>query len=634
VHLDPSLLRGCAPPGGEPRERFGRGDEALRWLMASDRLVGDEVARALVEVKEGRLYHAHGHARWSAYLSAFVPLTARWAQHEMRRVRELAEYPGLAADYEVGRISRSHLRVVLRVVRPETEALWRERAASMTVRQLERLAGQAREEGERLPAVEPLEEPAPARVRVVTAPPAVAGLVAQAVELARKVEGYQIGVGQAVAIMAMETAAGLPAVKEPAVKGQEADAEIRETAAPQFHDGCLPGDRQALVGELGPEWEELHRLTEEVTRRWVGLPWDLPSIVFEGAPAGDAEPHERVVFWSSVQGRLDAVRGRLLRISRETGHTEAMGFAGLGQYVRERMGLGLREAQDLIRLDRALVELPVAFRMYAAGRLGKRAAWAVSRVADRRTDREWTRYALTHTLRLLEAVVEAAVLKREVDPAGWRASGGLPPGDVSYAAAVRACSFLGPAGEAGEPGTSPAGGGESGAETSRNGVMVRIRLPFDEEQRAVFEQTSAMLRAAYGPERPEWWCLAVMARHFIDCYEQADRDHVRAPLRRAIWRRVIERDGYTCLAAECRLRSHLEWNQVSLCATHHRYLKHAVGSLSVRGVAPDDLEVTMGERVYRNDAIVLPTLPDGVLDEDPWETPAWETPGPRAPALA
>jgi len=263
--------------------------------------------------------------------------------------------------------------------------------------------------------------------------------------------------------------------------------------------------------------------------------------------------------------------------------------------------------------------------MYAAGRLGKRAAWAVSRVASRFTDRAWTRFALTHTLRLLEAVVESAMLRRQVDPAGWRASGGMPPEDVSYAAAVRACSFLG---QAGEEAAGPGGTGRG------NAVMVRIRLPFDEEQRAVFEQTSAMLRAAYGPDRPEWWCLAVMARHFLDCYEHADRDHVRAPLRRAIWRRVIERDNYTCLAAECRLRSHLEsdhillrsrggsletWNQVPMCAPHHHYLKHEVGSVCIRGIAPNDLEVTMGDRVYRNDAIVVPAFSEETLDEDPWE---------------
>jgi len=66
--------------------------------------------------------------------------------------------------------------------------------------------------------------------------------------------------------------------------------------------------------------------------------------------------------------------------------------------------------------------------------------------------------------------------------------------------------------------------------------MVRIRIPFDEDQWAVFEQTGAMLRPSYGPDRPRWRFLAVMARHFLGCYVHADRVHVRASPRRAIRR--------------------------------------------------------------------------------------------------
>lgn len=89
-------------------------------------------------------------------------------------------------------------------------------------------------------------------------------------------------------------------------------------------------------------------------------------------------------------------------------------------------------------------------------------------------------------------------------------------------------------------------------------------------------------------------------------------------------------------AVECRLRSLLEsdhirlgsrggsletWNQAPPCAPHHRYLEHQVGGLSIRGVAPDDLEVTMGESAYRNDAIVVPVFKEDTLDEDQWGVP-------------
>jgi len=168
-------------------------------------------------------------------------------------------------------------------------------------------------------------------------------------------------------------------------------------------------------------------------------------------------PHRRVVFWTGLQGRLDAVRGRLLRLVAEHGYARELGFAGLGQYVRERLGLSLREAQELIRLDRVLCKLPVAMRMYASGRLGRRAAWLVSRVATSGTDRAWTRFALTHTLRLLEAVVEKAELERQAAPESWRSHGGMPPSGATFAEATRMCSLLKEEPEAGRQPTARIG---------------------------------------------------------------------------------------------------------------------------------------------------------------------------------
>jgi len=157
-------------------------------------------------------------------------------------------------------------------------------------------------------------------------------------------------------------------------------------------------------------------------------------------------PHRRVVFWTGLQGRLDAVRGRLLRLVAEHGYARELGFAGLGQYVRE-----------LIRLDRVLCKLPVAMRMYASGRLGRRAAWLVSRVATSGTDRAWTRFALTHTLRLLEAVVEKAELERQAAPESWRSHGGMPPSGATFAEATRMCSLLKAEPEAGRQPTARIG---------------------------------------------------------------------------------------------------------------------------------------------------------------------------------
>ncbi|MCI0372716.1 MAG: hypothetical protein L0214_15390, partial [candidate division NC10 bacterium] len=254
-----------------------------------------------------------------------------------------------------GELSRSHLRVVLSRVSPETEALWLERARRLTVRQLEALAVEERSReaaatsqpgceapppGGVLSGDPPSpgvaggymeEEPGP-RVGCVMAPPAVALMVDEAVEVARKVAGYQVRAGQAVEMMAIETMSGLPGSadsgrgKVPVEQGPEPTREpARPFAAGAFGSpgeashasearGSVLGDHESLRRELGRHWARIHEQMEEVTSLWSDLPWDLPGVVFDGVPSEAAGAHARVRFWSAVRSRLDAVRGRLLRV--------------------------------------------------------------------------------------------------------------------------------------------------------------------------------------------------------------------------------------------------------------------------------------------------------------------------------
>jgi hypothetical protein len=62
----------------------------------------------------------------------------------------------------------------------------------------------------------------------------------------------------------------------------------------------------------------------------------------------------------------------------------------------------------------------------------------------------------------------------------------------------------------------------------------------------------------------------------------------------------------------------VEWNEGSLCAGHHRHIKHELGALTLYGKAPDDLWVKMGERLYNKDRLVRPQIDERMIDEDPW----------------
>jgi hypothetical protein len=574
--------------------------------MASDQKVGIHLSRALVEVQDGRLYRAEGHVLWSAYLKAFVPLTQRWCQQEMNRERKLRLFPRLAAAFEQGRLCKSRVRVILKAVTAQTEEIWLAWGTTFSVRKLEILA---REEMAREPQQheQQMADPPPRRRRVVNAPPGVAVLVAEAVDLARKVEGYQVSRGAAIEAMAMEAMAGVRRWPD-GVEERPSENEVRRGG-----DSIL-GDHQALIRELGRTWEEVHRWREDSSGQWSKLSWEFPEVILEGAPADDAPAHQRVVFWSKVQGKLDAVRGRLLRFMRGYLLTEDLRFEGLGQYARDRMGLTAREAEDLVRLDDELSDLPVVFRMYAAGRLGRSAAWLVAKVVrmtrDKRAERAWVKYALGHTFRKLQAAVEATELHRQADWRDFEKNGGWPPEDKSFAEVLRMCSHFSEASEASQP-------------------MTRVTFVLDEEQEATYEQALRVLRGLYGDDRPEWWCLAVMARHFLEMYGDAD-EHVKKTLAR----HVVQRDEYTCAAAECLRRGGLEAdhiellsqggpttldNMTALCGPHHRHIKHEMGALTLYGKAPDDLWVKMGERLYHKDRLVQPEFDDKVLDEDSWD---------------
>ncbi|MCI0673773.1 MAG: hypothetical protein L0Y64_25265, partial [Myxococcaceae bacterium] len=201
------------------------------------------------------------------------------------------------------------------------------------------------------------EAPVP-HTRRVPAPAGVAVILDEVTEVARKVAGYHVRAGQALEMMAAEVISGLPARAGPsaeAVSGQAPPGGDRG-AGYRAGNGSVLGDHEELRREPGPGWEAIHRDMERLTGLWSELPKDLPEVILTGAPPDDAGAHERVQFYSAVMGRLDAVRGRLLRVVEDRRHAGRLRFSGLGQYVRERMGLSFREARDLIRLDRALTD--------------------------------------------------------------------------------------------------------------------------------------------------------------------------------------------------------------------------------------------------------------------------------------
>ncbi len=115
----------------------------------------------------------------------------------------------------------------------------------------------------------------------------------------------------------------------------------------------------------------------------------------------------------------------------------------------------------------------------------------------------------------------------------------------------------------------------------------------------------AILRAQYGQDKPDWWCLEVLFIHVQAGWIDEDADFRR----RTAEFRTLARDGFQCQNPYCTSRRNLTvhhiifrsangsddgWNKITLCAACHLQGVHSVGSIRVSGKAPGNLVWKLG----------------------------------------
>jgi hypothetical protein len=136
---------------------------------------------------------------------------------------------------------------------------------------------------------------------------------------------------------------------------------------------------------------------------------------FEAGLALDA-PLRRL---SRLSGAVDrALALRLARLQAARSYIR-LGYARLGDYSRERLGLAERTTFDLARLGRALERLPLVDHELAAGRLTWTAAFQVARVAGVDDETTWVERAGSLPVRELKQRVRQELSARK---AGSRTS--------------------------------------------------------------------------------------------------------------------------------------------------------------------------------------------------------------------
>src|SRR2546428_11053099 len=115
---------------------------------------------------------------------------------------------------------------------------------------------------------------------------------------------------------------------------------------------------------------------------------------------------------AAQEARCRVVLGRLGRVFLERRGQHLLGFARLGDYARERLGLSARELQSLASVTERLEALPAIRTAFDAGEI----SWAQVRllvgIATPESERAWLELARGRTVRALAAAIRAAGAER------------------------------------------------------------------------------------------------------------------------------------------------------------------------------------------------------------------------------
>ena len=182
------------------------------------------------------------------------------------------------------------------------------------------------------------------------------------------------------------------------------------------------------------------------------------------------------------RGALDVAIGDGLAALAVGDRTLRLGFSGLGDYVRERLGIAGRTAQAMARLARELRDRPLLRDAVRSGEVSARKAAAVLRVARGDDEERWVDRARVETVRALEAAV--------------RAAGGA--------------------------------GGEAEEEWDR------VWVSLSREERAKLDEAMALAGRVLGAAAPKWQRLEAMCQEFVAVHPAEPSDEDTSPLGEAV----------------------------------------------------------------------------------------------------
>jgi hypothetical protein len=287
--------------------------------------------------------------------------------------------------------------------------------------------------------------------------------------------------------------------------------------------------------------------------------------------------------------------GRLLRVIVDQRLYRALGFSSTERYVRERLGISLRKAWALLKIEKTVLRAGAFAEAYDQGRLSWVRALTLVPVVDRHTAGDWIARANAVTVRRLTDEVNWVLDARDVF--GPEVPLVPPPMDsvlVSPAVARRAEGIVQISARAAGVRAWPKNGtGPPAAEV----VDAEIRFSAPASVVALFRDA---LDAFTWTGEPRWTAVERLLARVVADWEGEPRH--RDP--------IFARDGWRCAVPACSARRHLHdhhlrfrshgggnerANRITVCAAHHLHGIHA-GVIRAWGVAPHVVHWQLGVR--------------------------------------
>jgi hypothetical protein len=332
------------------------------------------------------------------------------------------------------------------------------------------------------------------------------------------------------------------------------------------------------------------------------------------AAAGTSDPFAldaRLAEAARVLRTIEPRIGRLLRVIIDQHIHGSFGYRAFDDYVRDRLGIGIRKAWALLAIEKAVRRSPDFDRAYRDGRLSWVRPLSLLPVLERTTAPAWIARAESVTVRRLADEVEWVLAAR--DAFGPSVSLAPPPVDSRSSSpdAAMPRSTVTPPDQCRD--SSPQArlhirahedcaallSAPSMAERQKAPEVVDAEIRFTGPA-SVVALLRDVLDAFADPDEPRWTALERLLRQVVTHWESTPR-HPDP---------VFARDGWRCTVPACSSRRNLHDhhirfrsrggdnrrdNRTTVCAAHHLHGLHA-GTIQASGVAPHAIAWQLGVR--------------------------------------